>query len=90
MSTSATSISSVHTERSTCDRRIAAAEPILWGAKTRCLPREIADLQEGRCIWHPTPTLNGYREIVEDERLNRALNRIESRRGWELPYGNPC
>jgi hypothetical protein len=26
----------------------------LWGAKTRCAPREIGDLQAGRYFWHPT------------------------------------
>jgi esterase/lipase len=25
----------------------------LWGAKTRCAPREIGDLQAGRYFWHP-------------------------------------
>jgi hypothetical protein len=26
----------------------------LWGAKTRCAPREIGDFQAGRFFWHPT------------------------------------
>jgi hypothetical protein len=55
----------------------ALAARAVWGAKTRCAPREIGDLQAGRYFWHPTragndakllPLLGGVAERSRPER----------------------
>ena len=56
----------------------------LWGAKTRCAPREIRDLEAGRYFWHPTP-LRGRLVLGEQPLCERVADELGRNRRTPTP-----